>query len=99
MRRSKKKCQQKHVMRRARERFSIHLSESDYLAIVDLIQDNKGIFIERQSHRITVWLVKYNGTNMIAVYDKERGTIATVLPLHYYKDVPAVAEALKQGDT
>jgi len=40
------------------------------------------MFIERQSNRVTIFLVQHGEQKIRVVYDKQRKTIATCLPMH-----------------
>lgn len=69
-----------HANRRCKQRFNVSLKRSEQRSIVSLIQQSKAVFIERQSNRITLWLVNYKEKAMRVVYDKHRKLIVTVLP-------------------
>lgn len=45
-----------------------------------MIQNGNGIFIEKQSNRVTVWDLSLNSSVYRVVYDKDRKRIVTVLP-------------------
>lgn len=77
---SKKKCQTFHARRRAEQRFGIQLNIDE---AVKAIQNGNAKLIERQSLRVTVWLVEQDGKKFPVVYDKQRQSIATVLPKEY----------------
>lgn len=77
---NKTKSQRLHAKRRALERYGISLNRKRYREIVADIQAGRGEFIERRSHRISVWKVKIAGELVRVVYDKIRKTIVTVLP-------------------
>jgi len=38
------------------------------------------VFVERQSHRITVWDLNFKGKEVRVVYDNQRKSIVTFLP-------------------
>ena len=78
---SKERAQRFHAKTRALERYDIALNNKDLQAIAKLIQDRKAIFVEKQSLRVTLWDVDYNGIRMRTVYDRHRKQIVTVLPL------------------
>lgn len=69
-----------HVGRRAMERFGLELTTVDQDIICNMICGEKATFVRRESHRVTVWDVTYNGANMRVCYDKERGQLITVIP-------------------
>lgn len=79
-RRSKAKCQEKHARSRALERYALDLSGEDLLDMVAQIQDGRGTFIMRQSHRVSLFAVTVRGELVPVVYDRNRKTIVTVLP-------------------
>jgi len=76
---SKKKAQQIHASRRAKQRFGINFGKDEQGQIKNLIQNGKATFLWRQSGRVTHWLVKHSDKLIHAVYDKERKQIITVL--------------------
>ncbi|MEI7475700.1 MAG: hypothetical protein WCK67_13075 [bacterium] len=51
---------------------------------VKQIQTGKADFIERKSNRLTIWAINYENQTLVFVYDKERKSIATVLPKDCY---------------
>jgi hypothetical protein len=65
------------------ERFDIDVGNRTTEAMVRDIQTGKATFIRHQSLRITVWRVKCQERVCAAVYDKERKTIVTVIPLEW----------------
>ena len=74
--RSKKKNVKIHFQKRSLERVGVLLNEK---VIVNLIQENKLEFIERQSNRITVWRYVFMDKTSRVVYDKQRKQIVTIL--------------------
>ena len=76
MARSKSDTLRRHTKKRAAERFGMAVNIDE---LSKLIQENRGIFVERQSLRVTVWDVEYNGTVLRVVYDKKRGMPVTIL--------------------
>ena len=74
--RSKKKNVKIHFQKRSLERVGVLLNEK---VIVNLIQENKLEFIERQSNRITVWRYVFMDKTYRVVYDKQRKQIVTIL--------------------
>lgn len=77
---SKAKSQRKHAKRRALSRYGLALSRHHLDAIVLQIQSGKAKFVERQSNRVTLWEVSYEGHILPVVYDKIRKTCVTFLP-------------------
>lgn len=82
---SKTSAQQKHARSRAMQRFGINLTPAKQAAIVRMIQTGRAEKVDRQSHRVTRWLVTIDGDRMFVVYDKQRKTIATVMPPEWAK--------------
>lgn len=78
--RSKYACQIKHAQRRALERYGIHCSYADLISIRDQIQSQRAAFVERQSHRVTVWDLTHQQKEVRVVYDNQRKMIVTFLP-------------------
>jgi hypothetical protein len=78
--RSKYVCQIKHAQRRALERYGIHCSYADLISIRDQIQSQRATFVERQSHRVTVWDLTHQQKEVRVVYDSQRKMIVTFLP-------------------
>lgn len=82
---SKKQAQKRHGQRRLKARFNL---EVDPEILVQMIQNNEGEFIERQSTRITVWHLLVDGRKIRVVYDKERKVIVTALyPEEEYREL------------
>lgn len=77
---NKQKAQRIHAKRRAYERYGLQLNKASYQDIVKLIQIGQTVCVERQSSRISVHELVYQGAKMRVVYDKTRKTIATFLP-------------------
>ena len=78
-RKSKQKTQLKHAVRRIALRLDTDTPRQAQDAIVADIQKGRAKFILKQSNRITHWEVCYNGKTVIAVYDRKRKILATVL--------------------
>ena len=87
---NKTKCQRAHAKRRANQRYGLSLNRDKLNAMVRLIQEGKCTFIERQSNRVTVFSLLFEGLTFPVVYDKQRKTIVTVLP-------PEALEGTKRG--
>jgi hypothetical protein len=71
-------AQKRHAKRRALERHG--LSDVSLKKIVADIQRGKAQFVERQSLRVTKWLVTVGGKQVLVVYDNKSHTVATFLP-------------------
>lgn len=77
---SKKKAQQRHSRRRARERFDFSLDKNSLHSVIKQIQSGEAKFVKKQSLRVKHWLVKLpSGSYAVAVYDKVRKSIITFL--------------------
>ncbi len=77
---SKAKCQIKHCKRRALERYGVMLSRRQIADLVSQIQTGKAKFIERQSHRVSKFLVHLGERDISCIYDNKRKTLVTFLP-------------------
>jgi hypothetical protein len=80
---SKRDTQKSHFRRRVYERYSISINEGEYDFLVSKVRKNdKEIvtFLMKQSNRITVHLIRYKDTEIVAVYDKLRKALVTALP-------------------
>jgi hypothetical protein len=80
---SKAAAQRKHAKRRAFERLGLDVGQRTLDAMVSDIQSGNAKFLRRQSLRITVWKVECQERPCAAVYDKDRKTIVTVMPLEW----------------
>lgn len=76
---SKAAQQRKHAKRRARQRFGIILTQNDEAIIKQKIQNCEAIFIYKQSNRVSHFGIKFQGKDMIVIYDKIHKTIVTFL--------------------
>ena len=86
---SKARAQCLHVRRRAIQRLGVGLPPSAQREIVSLIQAGNTRLLDRQSLRISVHRVEYEGLTFPVVYDRLRHTLVTVLPLDAYQGVAA----------
>lgn len=84
MRNAKAKAQKAHAKRRAFERLGIDLSKEEYRGIVAQIRNGRAKFLERQSLRVSLWAVDVVGAQAVAVYDKQRKTVATLLTFEMF---------------
>lgn len=50
---------------------------------VNDIREGNAIVLEKQSNRVTVYLIEQEGEKLPVCYDKMRKTICTVLPREY----------------
>lgn len=78
-----------HAKGRALERYDLDLNRHDLAAIIQLIQAQQGRFVERQSFRVSVWDVTYQGKVLRVVYDRKRTAIVTFLSADCIEADPA----------
>lgn len=83
IRKSKKKCEEIHAIKRCGQRFNIDLTPKQLRTITQGIGGKNSKFIKRLSLRVTAWQTNINGNDMIALYDTKRHTIVTFLPPDY----------------
>ena len=81
MKRSKKRNQSIHAKRRALERYDLDINRKSRMGIISLIQNNHTIERKKQSNRVTIHTLNYNGKIIKVVYDKDRKNIVTFLPI------------------
>lgn len=77
---SKTQAQRAHSKRRAHQRFGLAINRKHLRQLCDDIQAGRATLVERQSLRVSLWLVKLNDVPMVAAYDRNRKTIATLMP-------------------
>jgi hypothetical protein len=80
---NKKQSQQRHFRRRVAERMNIRITKEGRRDIVRQIQGGTAQFWKRESCRISHWVVKMAGRQVIRVYDKARHVPVTVMPLEW----------------
>lgn len=73
-----------HAKQRAFERYSINLTDADISKIVHDIVSGAACLVKKLSDRETIYLIKYQGTAMKALYHSN-GAIKTFLPRHVDK--------------
>ncbi len=81
---TKKKSQRQHTQRRASQRYGFTIGPKIYDELCHKIKnDSKDecVFLEKQSNRVSMWAVKVEGQWVPVIYDKERHSIATFLPI------------------
>jgi len=69
-----------HAKQRFLERYGLDFNRHVRREFERLIICNQGYLVEKQSNRITVYDVIYEGKVYRVVYDKKRKTIVTALP-------------------
>ena len=94
----KENAQRQYAGLRAGVRYGVTLSPVENEQLVERIQKREGVeFLERQSKRVTVWLINHDGAEIPAVYDKQRKTIVTVLPPSYLDDLRRAQQRAKDA--
>jgi hypothetical protein len=84
MNNDKASAQRHHTIKRASERLGLSLNKEQIEQLVKQIQTNKGTFLERQSNRVSAWLLSIQGSQFVAIYDSHRKTLATVYPYSWW---------------
>lgn len=74
-------CQRIHAKRRALQRFGVVLDDAKQEQIIKRIQKGDAIFLRRDSIRVAVFAIRFEGTLLKVVYDAQRKTLASVLPM------------------
>lgn len=93
MARSKYSSQKAHARRRWMERVGDRLNKADYRRIANQIRFNKNVtFFKRQSNNITLWKIDIKHNNFIAVYDKKRKSVITIMPFDFFSDDRGLAD-------
>lgn len=77
----KAEAQNRHAKRRALERYGIDLNRHKRQEIINKIHNGIAVLVRKQSHRVSIFSVKFEGQEVIVVYDKQRKTLASFLPL------------------
>lgn len=79
----KKKAQVMHTQKRCLERLGFYPEKQTIETWVAKIQNGSAKFLDRQSHRITRWVIAHKEDEFIVVYDKNRKNITTILPMEF----------------
>ena len=79
--RKKADCQRLHAKRRALQRYGIVLDNAKQDQIVRLIKEGKAKFLRRDSIRVAVFAIEFENTLLKVVYDAQRKTLASILPM------------------
>lgn len=77
---NKRKSQGLHAIRRARERYGLHLTQNDLAQLVRDIQEGRAWLTARQSNRVSHYDMMTRGLTVRVVYDHARHQIVTFLP-------------------
>ncbi len=73
----------RHVKERAHLRYGLEFSGKDLHALAELVRKGKGTFVERRSNSRSLWVVTYQGTEIVVAYSKTSKQVVTVLPMDY----------------
>lgn len=85
----KQVAQRIHAKKRAAQRYGLVLNRGQLRQIVQLIQEERGVFLERQSLRVTLWQIEWEGRLCKVVYDSQRKNVVSFLPLGAKPEAPA----------
>lgn len=77
---SKTHCQKQHFNERCRQRLGFIPTRSQLDWMKEQIQKRKATFFDRQSDRITRWLVTLQNISCLVVYDNKRHNLVTIWP-------------------
>ena len=75
----KRRNQIKHARRRFKDRFDISLNGNQYKQLINRIKKGKADFVKRQSNRVSLWDIDFEGHLIRVVYDKKTSAIVTAL--------------------
>lgn len=81
--RKKFHCQRRHAKQRARDRFNIKFDTKMRKRLITEIQAPKSRYVEffeKQSHRVSIWKILWEGEEVAIVYDRMRKEIVTFMP-------------------
>lgn len=74
------KVLKRHAGLRAAQRYGIYFGEEEHQEAVRQIKRQEAKFVERQSIRVTVWIVEIEDVKMKVCYDSQRKAVITCLP-------------------
>ena len=80
MAKSKEAAQIRHAKMRAAERYDLNLSDGQYNNLCNIIRRGGSKIVFKQSNRVTIHKLEWDGKEMVVVYDKLRNTIVSFLP-------------------
>ena len=81
MRNLKAICEWKHTKKRALERLGLSWNCIDRLKIHQKIREGDGVFLGKETNRVSVWKLNYQEKDFVALYDLNRSQIITVFTL------------------
>lgn len=76
----KQRDQAHHARQSFNDRYGIALTDHLHKQFVRDIQTGKAFFLERQSHRVSVFSITHEGRRIPVIYDGDRKQIVTALP-------------------
>lgn len=79
--RSKQACEVEHFQKRCLERVGRIISQRK---LKDMMHEGSLRFIERQSNRVSLFLLPQSSGNLVLFYDKQRNTFVTILTYEMY---------------
>ncbi|MGL4461283.1 MAG: hypothetical protein ACRC1K_03950 [Planctomycetia bacterium] len=87
---SKTLCQRIHFKRRASARYDLDVNRHLYREMVQMIQNNKAVLINRQSNRVALYRINLlnPALSILVIYDRNRKTLVTALPEAKSIDLP-----------
>lgn len=77
---SKRKTMQAHAKLRFRQRAGLSLTPEIHKQFLNQIWNRQAEFVEKQSCRVSIFLVTYDNQKLKVAYDKDRKLIITCLP-------------------
>ena len=76
----KKRSMIRHAYHRLKQRYGLTMSRALHAEIVECIQKGNAEVLEKQSNRVSLFMVEVRNTEIKIVYDKIRKQVITVLP-------------------
>lgn len=76
---TKAENQYRHTQKRFVQRFGVIINKDTYNALCVQIRENRAEFISKTSNRVSLFWITLHDVRYPVVYDRVRGTIATVL--------------------
>ena len=86
---NKTQCQRVHAKQRCFERYGESINRDDLDEIAKMILSKDAVrarLVEKQSMRVSIWIVLFRNKEMKVVYDKKRGTVVSFLPMEDRRD-------------
>lgn len=84
-----------HAEQRAKERYSIVLSDADRLSMVEQVQSGRGLFFKKKSGsaKVSIWLVWWQTAQRIVPIYYKSGRVLTILPQDAFFSPTSATEA------